>query len=187
MAVVKVPFCTTVEIPPQFMLDEDFSEPNGVKSVLFDISRLQIAGKQKSIEVPEIGQVLMYIYYLTGTISYICNAFPIIQSDEAYNTQEQFAAFNNEPENTADVCVDTTASSMLGWVSSAGCLNIDEPVGGSCAFADIPSIESVTVTDFAVANNFTSDLIPVCPDPESCGEEEKRIIKWRGCFVITTS
>lgn len=187
MAVVRVPFCTTAEIPPQFMLDESFSEPNGVKSVLFDISRLQVAAKQKNIDVPEIGTVQMCIYYLTGTISYICNAFPIIQSGEGFNTQEQFAAFNNEADNTSAACLATTVSSLLGWVSASGSINIDEPVGGNCTLADIPSVESVTVTEFAVANNLTSDLSPVSPDSKASGEEQKRIIKWRGCFVITTS
>lgn len=186
MAVVRVPFCITAEIPPQFMLDESFSEPNGVKSVLFDISRLQVAGRQKSIDVPDIGPVQMCIYYLTGTISYICNAFPLIQSKEVYKTQEQFASFNNEQNNASAEYASTTVSSLLGWVSAAGSISIDEPVGGSCSLADIPSIENVTVNDLAVANNLTAGLSPAYTDSQELNEEQKRIIKWRGCFVITT-
>lgn len=186
MAVVRVPFCTTAEIPPQFMLDESFSEPNGVKSVLFDTSKLQVAGRHKIIDVPDIGPVQMCIYYLTGTISYICNAFPIIQSKEGYKTQEQFAAFNNEQNNTSAEYAATTVSNLLGWVSAVGSVSIDEPVGGNCTLAEIPSIESVTVEDFAVANNLASALTPVNTEKKEPDEEQKRIIKWRGCFVITT-
>lgn len=186
MAEVRIPFCATAEIPPPFMLDEDYADPNGVKSVLFDKSSLQIAGKEETVQVPSIGPVLMCIFYVTGSIPYICNAFPIVQSDLDFDTQEQSATFDNA--TTSAECVDTTTSIPLGWLSAVGCVNVDHPVGGSCSLGDMPSIESVTVADLAVANNLTPTLAPTCPDsPEPCGEEPKRIVKWRGCFVITTT
>ena len=188
MAEVRIPFCATAEIPPPFMLDEDYADPNGVKSVLFDKSSLQIAGKEEIVQVPNIGPVLMCIFYVTGSIPYICNAFPIVQSDLDFDTQEQSATFDDTAGNTSAACVDTATSAPLGWLSAVGCVNVDAPVGGSCALSDLPSIESVTVDDLAVANNLTSTLAPTCPDsPEPCGEELKRVVKWRGCFVITTS
>lgn len=188
MAVVRIPFCATAEIPPPFMLDEDFADPNGVKSVLFDKSNLQVAAKEETVDVPNIGPVQMAIFYVVGTVPYICNAFPLVQSDLEFDTQEQTAIFDNTEENTAAACVETTTSTPLGWLSAVGCASIDAPVGGSCSLADMPSIESVTVDDLAVSNNLTSTLAPVCPDyPEACGEELKRVVKWRGCFVITTT
>lgn len=188
MAEVRIPFCATAEIPPPFMLDEDYADPNGVKSVLFDKSNLQVAGKEETVDVPNIGPVTMCIFYVVGTLPYICNAFPIVQSDLDFDTQEQSATFDDTEGNTAAACVETTTSSALGWLSAVGCISVDEPVGGSCSLADMPSIESVTVDDLAVANNLTSTLTPVCADyPEGCGEELKRVVKWRGCFVITTT
>ena len=186
MAEVRVPFCATAEIPPPFMLDEDYADPNGVKSVLFDKSTLQIACKEDTIDVPNIGPVQMVVYYVVGTIPYICNAFPIVQSDLDFDTQEQTAIFDDA--NPSAECVATDTLVPLGWLSAVGCVSVDTPVGGSCSINDLPSIESVTVDDLAVANNLTSVLAPTCPDsPEPCGEEVKRVVKWRGCFVITTS
>lgn len=185
MATIRVPFCVTTPLPPQFMLDENFAEPNGVKSVLFDISNLHISAKKKSIDVPDIGPVQMYVYNLTGAIEYMCNAFPIVQSEAAFSTQEQFATFNGETDNASAVFSSTSVSNPLGWVSAAGCVNVDKPIGGGSTLDELPLIESVTVTDFAVANNEIFSLYP-SNGKEECDEERKRIIKWRGCFVINT-
>ncbi len=184
MAEVRIPFCAAAELCSPFMLDETFSNPNGIKSVLLDKSKLQIAVKKETIEVPDIGSVEMCVFYIVGTIIYICNAFPVIQSEAGYDVQQQNALFNAREGNTAADCVPTTTSDALGWISAHGCVNVDEPIGGSCSLTDIPEIISVSVDNLAVANNRTSTLVPVCPlDTE---EEEKRIVKWRGCFVITT-
>lgn len=170
------------------MLDEDYADPNGIKSVLFDKSNLQVAGKEETVDVPNIGPVLMCIFYVVGTIPYICNAFPIVQSDLDFDTQEQSAPFDNTEGNTSASCVETTTSTPLGWLSAAGCVNVDAPVGGSCSLSDMPAVESVTLVDLAVANNFATTLAPTCPDsPTPCGEEVKRVVKWRGCFVVTTT
>lgn len=188
MAEVRIPFCATAEISPPFILDEAFEEPNGVKSVLFDKSKLQVAGKEETVDVPNIGPVLMCIFYVVGTIPYICNAFPIIQSEPEYDVQEQAATFSGELGGTAAACVATSTTSPLGWISATGCLNVNAPVGGNCSFVNVPEIVSVTVENLAVANNVTPSLTPTCPEVEApCGEEDKRVIKWRGCFVITTT
>lgn len=188
MAEVRIPFCATAEISPPFILDETFADPNGVKSVLFDKSKLQVAGKEETVNVPNIGPVQMCIFYVVGTIPYICNAFPIIQSDPAYDVQEQAATFTGAVGNTSAACVATTTSSPLGWISAAGCLNVDAPIGGNCSFTNIPDIVSVTVDNLAVANNVTPSLAPTCPGAATpCGEEDKRVVKWRGCVVITTT
>jgi|GEM_PF-1809787 len=188
MAEVRIPFCATAEIPPPFILNETYADPNGVKSVLFDKSNLQVAGKIETVDVPNIGSVEMCIFHLVGTIPYICNAFPLIQSDPKYDVQEQAATFNDGEGNSSAACVESTTSTPLGWVSAVGCLNIDAPVGGSCSFSNLPDIASVTVDNLAVANNVTPSLSPTCPDAASpCGEEDKRVVKWRGCFVITTT
>jgi hypothetical protein len=188
MAVIRVPFCATAELQPPFMLDEDFSDPNGVKSVLYDTSSLQVAAKQDTIEVPDIGSVVMCIYHVVGTIQYICNAYPVVQSSEDYAVQQRMATFNNTAGNTAAACVGTSQSDVLGWISAKGSVNVDTPIGGSCALVAAPDIESIIVENLAVANNLTSSLAPTCPDAEgSCGEDARRIVKWRGCFVITTS
>jgi len=186
MAEVRVPFCTTAELPAPFVLDEDFAETNGVKSVLFDISNLQIACKQDVIDVQDIGPVQMILYYVTGTIPYICNAFPVVPSGLEFGLKEQAAIFNDE--NPSGDCTQAQTADPLGWLSAAGCVSVDAPVGGSCSLTALPSIESVAVTDLAVANNLTPAMTPACPDlPEACREEAKRVVKWRGCFVITTS
>jgi hypothetical protein len=188
MAEVRIPFCATAEIPPPFILDETYADPNGVKSVLFDISKLQVAGKIETVDVPNIGPVQMCIYHVVGTIPYICNAFPIVQSNTAYDVQEQATTFDNAADNSSAACITTTTTTPLGWISAVGCLNVDSPVGGSCSLTNLPDIVSVTVDNLAVANNVTLTLSPTCPDAASpCGEEDKRVVKWRGCFVITTS
>lgn len=188
MAEVRIPFCATAEIPPPFILNETYADPNGVKSVLFDTSQLQVAGRIDTVDVPNIGPIQMCIYHLIGTIPYICNAFPIIQSDPAYDVQEQAATFDNATGNSSAACTATTTSTPLGWISAVGSLNVDAPVGGSCSFSNLPDIVSVTVDNLAVANNVTPSLTPTCPGATSpCGEEDKRVIKWRGCFVITTT
>ncbi len=188
MAEVRIPFCATAEIPPPFILNETYAAPNGVKSVLFDKSNLQVAGKMKTVDVPGIGPVQMCIYHLVGTIPYICNAFPIIQSSSAYDVKEQAATFDDAAGNSSAACVATDTITPLGWVSVAGCLNVDAPVGGSCSLNNIPDIVSVAVDNMAVANNVTQSLSPTCQGEASlCKEEEKRVIKWRGCFVITTT
>lgn len=185
MAEVKIPFCTTAELQPPFILDETYSEPNGVKSVLFDKSKLKVVGAVDNVDVPAVGPIRMCIFHLVGTIPYMCNAFPVIQSDLAYGVQEQTAVFDENIGNLATSCVVTAEATPLGWISAAGSVNVDVPVGGSCSLDNLPAIESVTVDDLSVANNITNALAPTCLD--SCGEEVKHVVKWRGCFVITTS
>lgn len=188
MAEVRIPFCTTTELAPPFMLNEMFSNPNGIKSVLVDKSKISIGVRQETIDVPDVGAVEMCIFYVVGTIPYICNAFPIVQSGRGYDVQQQNAQFNAREGNTASDCASTTTSDALGWLSAYGCVNVDAPIGGSCSLDDIPEILSVTVDNLAVANNLTSQLAPTCPAPaQICEEEVKRIVKWRGCFVISTS
>jgi len=188
MAEVRIPFCTTAEIPQPFILDETYAEPNGVKSVLFDKSKLKVAGKVDTVDVPNIGPVQMCIFHVVGTIPYLCNAFPIIQSDPVYDVQEQAATFDLTADNSSAACTATATSTPLGWVSAVGCLNVDSPVGGDCTLVSLPEIVSVTVDNFAVANNATSSLKPTCSDETSAVvEENKSVIKWRGCFVIKTT
>ena len=183
MAVIRIPFCATRELSPPFILDEDYDQPNGVKSILLDGSRLQVVMKSETVSVPDIGDVELCVYYVAGTISYICNAFPIIQSSSDYDVIQLSATF--DADTPSSECVTTTESDALGWLSASGCVNVYESIGGSCGGDDLPSIESVTIEDLAVANNETSGLSPTCED--SCGEEGKRIVKWRGCIVITTA
>jgi len=183
MAVVKIPFCATAELAPPFVLDETYSDPNGIKSILLDKSNVQIAGKPETVEVPDVGPVRICVFYVVGTVRYICNAFPVVQSDDKYDVAAYSAPFDDTTDNTAPDCVPTTSGDALGWVTASGCVHIEQSIGGSCCMGDIPQIESVTVEDLAVANNLTSAMAPLC---RSCGEEEKRIVKWRGCVVITT-
>lgn len=183
MAIVKIPFCVTRELAPPFMLDEDYNLPNGVKSILLDKSKLQIVIKREVVAVPDIGDVELCVYYVVGTVSYICNAFPIVQSELGYDVSQYNATFNESTPSSE--CVPATPSDTLGWLSASGCVNVDEVVGGSCQTDDAPSIESVTIEDLAVANNLTSAMSPLCTN--GCGEEEKRVVKWRGCIVITTT
>ncbi len=185
MAEVRIPFCATAEISPPFILDESFSDPNGVKSVLFDKSKLQVAGKEETVDVPNIGPVQMVVFYLVGTIPYICNAFPIIQSEPAYNVQEQVVPFNNGAPAAA--LAATTASTPLGWISAAGSLDVKAPVGGNTTLTNVPTVVGVSVENLAVANNVTPALTPSCNGTvPNCSEEGKRVIKWRGTFVVTT-
>ena len=184
MAVIRVPFCATAELWPPFMLDEDFSDPNGVKSVMFDTSRLQVVAKQETIEVPDIGRVDMCIYYVVGSIPYICAAYPVVESEAKYDTQQRMSTFNNAANNTSAGCAGTTPSDPLGWVSAAGCAQVDTAIGGTCALTPIPDIEGITVENLAVANNLTATQFPTCSYD---GEEAKRVVKWRGSFVITTT
>jgi|AGTN01.2.fsa_nt_gi hypothetical protein len=185
MAVIRVPFSATAELQPPFMLDEDFSDPNGVKSVLYDTSSLQVAAKQDTVDVPDIGSVVLCVYHVVGTIQYICNAYPIVQSDTDDGVQQHMATFSNTAGNTAADCAGTSQSDVFGWISAKGSVHIDAAIGGSCVLIEAPDIESVIVENLAVANNPASSLAPACPD--ACGEELSRIVKWRGCFVITTS
>ena len=185
MAEIRVPFCATAELLPPFTLDEAYSEPNGVKSVLFDTSRLNIACRMESVQVPGVGAVSVGIYHLMGTISYVCNAFPVVRSGETYSVGQQTAAFNEDIGNTAASCVVPEASTPLGWISAVGFVNVDAPVGGSCSMDKPPAVEEVSVDDLAVSGNMSVGMAPTCID--SCGEEEKRVVKWRGCFVIRTN
>ena len=184
MAVIRVPFCATAELWPPFMLDEDFSDPNGVKSVMFDTSRLQVVVKQETIEVPDIGSIEMCIYYVMGSIPYICAAYPIVESGPAYAMQQRMATFNNVANNTSTGCAGTAPSDALGWVSAAGCAQVDAVIGGGCALTSMPEIEGVTIENLAVANNLTAAQLPTCSYD---GEEEKLVVKWRGSFAITTT
>ncbi len=184
MAEVRIPFCATAEISPPFILDEAFADPNGVKSVLFDKSKLQVAGKEETVDVPNIGPVQMVVFYLVGTIPYICNAFPIIQSEPAFAVQEQAATFTNGAPSAA--LAATSASTPLGWISAAGSLDVKAPVGGNTTLSNVPSVVGVTVENLAVANNVTPSLSPACAGAPNCTEEGKRVIKWRGTFVVTT-
>ncbi len=185
MAEVRIPFCATAEISPPFKLDESFSDPNGVKSVLFDKSRLQVAGKEETVDVPDIGPVQMVVFYLVGTIPYICNAFPIIQSEPVYDVKEQVVSFNSGAPSSA--LAATTASTALGWVSATGSLDVKAPVGGNTSLTNVPQVVSITVENLAVAGNMTPSLSPACTaGAANCSEEGKRVIKWRGTFVVTT-
>lgn len=184
MAEVKIPFTATRELAPPFKLDEEFSQPNGVKSILLDKSNLQIVSKRESVFVPAVGQdVEMCCFYVVGTVLYICNAFPIVQSDRRFDVQQYCATFDDSTPSTD--CVPAPPCDARGWLSASGCVNVDEVVGGSCQACNSPTIESVTIEDLAVGNNPTAAMTPLCRD--SCGEEEKRIVKWRGCIVITTT
>jgi hypothetical protein len=184
MAVVRVPFCATVELASPFILDETFANPNGVKSVMLDKSNIQVVGRMETVEMPDIGPVQICVFYVIGTIQYICNAFPVVPSDVTYDVSQQSAQFDNTSGNTAPDPADTVSSDALCWLSASGCVHVAQAVGGSCCFDDIPEIESVTVEELAVANNSVSALTP---DGGTCGDEEKRIVKWSGSFVITTS
>lgn len=183
MAVVRVPFCATTELTAPFMLNETFSNPNGVKSVMLDKSGIEVAGRPETVEMPDIGPVQICVYYIVGTIRYICNAFPIVQSSETYDVSQQSAQFDDTEGETAPDGAQTTGGDALGWLSVLGCVHIDEPIGGSCCLEDIPEIVSVTVEDLAVANNDVSEMVP---QESACGQETKRVVKWRGCIVITT-
>ncbi len=184
MAVIRVPFCAIAELWPPFMLDEDFSDPNGVKSVMFDTSRLQVVAKQEKIDVPEVGLVQMCIYYIIGNIPYICAAYPIVKSGPAIEMQQRMATFSGAADNSSAGCAATSSSDPLGWVSAAGSAQVDAVIGGTCSLTPLPEIESVTVENLAVGNNLTSAQFPTCPND---GEEAKRVVKWRGSFVITTT
>jgi hypothetical protein len=185
MAEVRVPFCATAELLPPFALDETYSEPSGVKSVLFDTSRLNVVSRMEVVQIPNIGPVNMGVYHLMGTISYICNAFPVVSGGEAYSVGQQTAAFNGDIGNLAASCVVPSASTPLGWISTAGSVHVDVPVGGSCSMDKPPAVEEVSVDDLAVAGNVSTGMAPTCLD--SCGEEVRHVVKWRGCFVIKTS
>ncbi|MDD5017983.1 MAG: hypothetical protein PHO15_07810 [Eubacteriales bacterium] len=188
MAEVRIPFCATAELGAPFMLDEGYANPNGVKSVFFDKSGLKIMAVHEAVEVPDIGTVQMCVFHVTGTIPYICCAFPVIQSAAGYDVQENSAKFNAQTGTTASDCAATDTDTPLGWISAVGCVDVDQSIGASCSLDDAPAIVNVTVDNLAVANNLTSAMAPVCPDAAvPCGEEEKRVVKWRGCFVITTS
>lgn len=184
MAVVKIPFTVTSELAPPFKLDEDYCRPNGVKSILLDKSKLEIVVKPETVFVPAIDQdVELNVFYVVGTVQYICNVFPIVQSDRRFDVVQYCAAFNSCSPSSE--CVPARQCDPKGWLSASGCVNVYEVVGGCCQSCDLPEIESVTIEDLAVANNPTSSMSPLCRN--SCGEEEKRVVKWRGCIVITTT
>ena len=185
MAEVRIPFCATSELQPPFMLDETWSEPQGVKSILFDKSQLNVVGQMETVEVPDVGPVRTVIYHVMGAIYYICNAYPVVKSDMRYRLEEQAAGFNDDIGNLASSCVVTETVTPLGWVSGSGCLHVDVSFGGGSSLENMPNIEEVTVDDFAVANNISSGMAPTCLD--SCNEEVKYTVKWRGCFVIKLS
>ena len=163
MAEVRIPFCATAELTPPFKLDETFSNPNGVKSVLIDKSRLKVVSRQETVEVDDVGPVTMCLFYVVGTVRYLCNAFPIVQSDRRFDVQSESALFTGQAERTARDCVPATTVDALGWLSAPGCVDVCERVGGSCDINDIPGIERVTVDDIAVANNLTAAMAPTCP------------------------
>jgi len=183
MAVVKIPFCVTEELAPPFVLDEDYNSPNGVKSIMLDKSSLQVVIKRETVDVPDIGEVELCVYYVVGTVRYICNAFPIVKSECSYDVQQYSAVF--DAGTPSSECVPAPPSDALCWLSASGCVQVHELVGGSCQAEVVPEIDSVEIEDLAVANNQASSLRPTCTN--GCGEEEKRVIKWRGCIVITTS
>ena len=183
MAVTRIPFCATQELSPPFVLDEDHNQPNGVKSILLDRSNLQVAAKRETVDVPDIGEVELFVFYIVGTINYICNAFPIVPSGLGYEVEQYSAAF--DAATPSSECVPAALSDTLGWLSAPGCINVDQRIGGSCSGEVLPQIESVAIDDLAVANNQTLGLRPTCEN--GCGEEDKHIVKWRGCLVITTT
>lgn len=183
MAEIKIPFCVTRELSPPFVLDEDYDQPNGVKSVILDKSKLQVVIKREVVDVPDIGPIELCVYYVCGCVQYICNAFPIVQSERGFDVQQQNAIF--DPRSPSSDCTVTSTSDALAWLSASGCVFVDELVGGSCDIDPVPTIESVVIEDLAVANNLTADLEPTCAN--GCGEQGKRVVKWRGCLVITTA
>lgn len=188
MAEYRVPFNTTEELQAPFMLDESYvGNPPGRKRILLNTSNLQVVGKREIIS-SEFGDIVAIVFHVVGTIEYICNVFPIVVSDPQYQVLRFGTSFNDDDGNRANDCVDTNEQDPLGWLSSTGCENIDIVIGASSCFntceEEMPTITSIAVDDFAVDNNLTSTLSPICGD---CGEEAKRVIKWRGCFVITTS
>lgn len=187
MAVIRVPFCATADLQPPFMLDEDYSDPNGVKSVLYNTNSLQISARQDTVDVPDIGPVIMCIYHIVGAIQYICNAYPIVPVSEVYEAQQRMATFNNNSGNTAAAYAGTSQSDALGWIFTKGSVSVDAPIKGSCTLAETPDIESITVESLAVANNLTASLAPASENGDSVEEELRRVVVWRGCFVITTS
>jgi hypothetical protein len=169
------------------MLNETYSEPNGVKSVLFDTSGLKVMGRLETIDVPVYGPVKILIYYVVGTIPYICNAFPIVKSEKPSNIQEAMSIFNDLEGNSASDLAASMTSDVLGWISVSGSVNVDAPIGGAGSFDTMPSVNSVMVENLAVANTITSAFAPADVDTEQKGEEEKRIVKWKGSLVITTT
>lgn len=183
MAVVKIPFCSTKHLAPPFMLDEDYCQPNGVKSILLDKSDLEIIIKRESVSVPDIGLVEMCVFYVVGMVHYICNVFPIVQCAPEYDVIKCSSVFNSTCPSSA--CVAATPCCDKAWLSVSGCVNVDKVVGASCQIDEAPTIDNVTIEDIAVCNNLTSTMEPLCE--HSCGEEDKRIVKWRGCLVITTT
>ncbi len=187
MAVIRVPFCATAELQPPFMLDEGFSDPNGVKSVLYNTNSLQVAARQDTVDVPDIGPVVMCIYHIVGAIQYICNAYPVVPVSEAYEVQQRMATFNNNSGNTSAAFADTSQSDALGWIFTKGSVSVDAPIKGACALSEAPDIEGITVENLAVANNLTASLAPVSENKDSAEEELRRVVVWKGCFVITTS
>jgi hypothetical protein len=185
MAEVRIPFCATAELQPPFILDETYSEPNGAKSVLFDISRLKVVSQIDTVIVPDVGPIRVCIYHVAGTISYMCNAFPVVVSDRTYDIMERTATYNENIGNMASSCVVTTPATPLGWISASGYVHVNAPVGGNCSTDKEPTLEEVSVDDLSVAGNISSGMAPTCLD--SCDEEIKYIVKWRGCFVIKVS
>ena len=186
MAVFRVPFATTEELQPPFALDA--ASADGLKQILYNTDSLQVVTMRETIS-SEIGDVLAVTFHVVGVIDYICSAYPIVPSDpENVRVLRMGAASTGAEGELLSDCMDTAALPALGWLSSVGSVGIDVPIGATTCFAscemEIPTIESVTVENFTVDNNPVSAMEPVCGD---CGEEEKSVVKWCGCFVITTS
>ncbi len=185
MAEIRVPFCAVAELSAPFMLDETYTEPNGVKSVMLDRSGLRVMGRFETVDVPSYGPVQILLYYVVGTIPYICNAFPVVKSDKASAAEQSMSIFNDLEGNSASDLAVSLVGDVLGWISCSGCVNVEAPIGGAGSFDAMPTVQSVTVENLAVANTVASQLVPSGTDTEM-NEEAKRIVKWRGTFVITT-
>ena len=182
MATIRVPFCAIAELCPSFILSETFSDPNGVKSVLFDTKRLHVAARQQTIEVPEVGPVEMCLYYVVGSIPYICAAYPVVGAARDSYTQQQMVTFSAAAGNTAKDSAATLPADALGWISAAGCAQVEARIGGTYTPGSMPDIEGVAVEELSVSGNSASELFP-----KPSGEEGKQVIKWHGCFVINTT
>lgn len=187
MAEIRVPFCATAELSAPFILDEAYSQPSGEKSVLYDTRGLKIMGRLETADVSDYGPVQILVYYVTGTIPYICNAYPIVKSVETAGIQQAMSIFNDMEGNNATDLAASMESDVLGWTAASGCVYVDAPVGGAGSFDVMPSIQSVTVESLAVANTATSAIAPTAETAEQKEEEIKRIVMWKGSFVITTA
>lgn len=185
MAEIRVPFCASAELSASFILDETYSEPNGLKSVLFDSSGLKVMGRLEIVDMPDFGPVQMLLYYVVGAIPYICNAFPVVKSGA--DVQQAMSIFNDREGNSAREPAASMASDVLGWISVSGSVYVEAPIGGAGTFGVMPSVQSVTVEDLAVANAATFALAPANEETQSKDKEVKKVVTWNGGFVITTA